>query len=352
MCSSRLCRPIEFEYVKEEKTITKQKHEFYRNEIANLQPSFVKPTLTINHRFHNTMNDGKVICALTGIASTSCTICNAKLAEIQDLRNNFEPTQKGLEFGMTSLHLWINCLTNMLQLSYRLDLRDQIIRYKSMKPQPDKVEANQLIHIKMNENRKIITNQIFQRLGLRCDKIVTGKGTSNTGNVSRRFFKNYEIISEITDINKEMLKNIYICMICMTSTRFKINVQNFKVFSRKVYEDYVRLYSPIKDMSPSLHKLLQHTADLALHFDAPLGQFSEESLEKSHQFGKKANKYFCRQVSRIARNEDLITRWLAETDPTVGDFRMSSKDEHLPLPLECWDLLVGKSSNILILKFI
>lgn len=288
------------------------------------------------------MNDGKVICALTNTGTCSCTICGATLTDMQNLNHNFEPKQ-GLEYGITSLHLWINSLNNILKLAYRLDLYEDISDYKNMKVSPEKVKANKLILEKIKGNKKRITDEIYKILSLRCDKIVLGKGTSNTGNVARIFFKNYKVISEITGIQAEMLKNIYICMICITSTRFKINVFNFKIFARKVYEDYVRLYSPIQTMSPSLHKLLQHTADIALHFDMPLGRLSEENIEKSHQFVKKTNEYFCRQISQISRIEDLMNRFLCETDPTIGEFRVPRSDDiHLPLIPECRDLLEGK----------
>lgn len=40
------------------------------------------------------------------------------------------------------------------------------------------------------QKKKLVQSRLWNELGLKVDKVVQGRGTSNTGNVARRFFKN------------------------------------------------------------------------------------------------------------------------------------------------------------------
>lgn len=78
---------------------------------------------------------------------------------------------------------------------------------------------------KINENKKRIQKQIYDETGLKIDKVVLGK---------ERHKQHWKCCSSrITRMDKEIFKNIFIAMICITSTKYKINVENFKIFFKK-----------------------------------------------------------------------------------------------------------------------
>ena len=45
-------------------------------------------------------------------------------------------------------------------------------------------------------------------LGITVDKPKQGYGTSNTGNIARKFFKNHELVSDILGIDRELMADI------------------------------------------------------------------------------------------------------------------------------------------------
>lgn len=49
------------------------------------------------------------------------------------------------------------------------------------------------------------------------DKVVQGKGTSNNGNVGRRFFEHAEEVSEITGLDKRLLERFYVILCDLAS---------------------------------------------------------------------------------------------------------------------------------------
>lgn len=176
------------------------------------------------------------------------------------------------------------------------------------------------------------------------DQIVQGKGTSNTGNVARRFFENYTKISQITELNESILKRTYILLLCTSSTTSKINIEKYKEFAKKLAKDYLEMYSFV-NISPSFHKLMFHSPHMAQLVDEPLGRYSEENVEVNHQIVKKAKRHHIRRDSRAHGNIDLQQRFLVESDPLISTLRdvvgkkRKQRKKKSPLLRECSELL-------------
>ena len=63
----------------------------------------------------------------------------------------------------------------------------------------------------------MVQTRFWDELGLKVDKVVHGRGTSNTGNVARRFFKNTVKVSEITGVDVTLLNRFSIILTAMSS---------------------------------------------------------------------------------------------------------------------------------------
>lgn len=76
--STRFCRPIRFQFVKESKELSVQEEAYFKDKINNLQPSsftFNNCELKVTHCLQLTMVDGKVCGALSGTSCSRCYIC-------------------------------------------------------------------------------------------------------------------------------------------------------------------------------------------------------------------------------------------------------------------------------------
>lgn len=82
MCSCRYTRPCEIDFVKETAKVIIDKHNFYENEIKELQPTSCNGKM-ISHKFHCTMIDGKVINSITNKLLISLHLCGCTLSEIE-----------------------------------------------------------------------------------------------------------------------------------------------------------------------------------------------------------------------------------------------------------------------------
>ncbi|KAF2880224.1 hypothetical protein ILUMI_25950 [Ignelater luminosus] len=86
--------------------------------------------------------------------------------------------EDNLRYGLSTLHAWIKCLECILHVAYKLVLQTPTIR-GATKEQLDQLAVR----------KKDIQNRVWRELDIKVDKVVQGRGTSNTGNVGRLFLK-------------------------------------------------------------------------------------------------------------------------------------------------------------------
>lgn len=99
-------------------------------------------------------------------------------------------------------------------------------------------------------------------------------------------------------------------------------------------------------MSPTVHKILIHGAEIIKYAIVPIGQLSEEALEARHKEFRKYRLQHTRKINRKATNEDILHHLLLTSDPIISNLRhnlVESKEKNL-FP-EVWDLFVeGRES--------
>lgn len=88
-------------------------------------------------------------------------------------------------------------------------------------------EQKKLVSQKKDEIQKRFWNE----MGLKVDKVTQGSGTSNTGNVARRFFNNPEKVADITGINLELINRISTILSVISSGR-EIDTKNLIVIQK------------------------------------------------------------------------------------------------------------------------
>jgi len=127
--STRFCRSISLQYVKESADIIAAPKTNIEAEIDELQVLEIHSNY-INVRIHFslffTLIDGKVLNIITNTKSTqTCPICHATPKQFNDFsnrsRSTFMPDPKSLQYGLSPLHAWIRFFECCLHISYRLD---------------------------------------------------------------------------------------------------------------------------------------------------------------------------------------------------------------------------------------
>lgn len=141
---------------------------------------------------------------------------------------------ENLKYGLTTMHAWIKSLECVLHISYKMNLKAPIIK-----------NASKEAFLDINNRQKDIHEKLYKALGIKIDKIVQDKGTSNTGNVGCIFFRNYKKTSEITGVDENLIQRFYIILTALSSGH-QLNSDYFDKFTRETAKLYVDKYNCIK----------------------------------------------------------------------------------------------------------
>ena len=165
------CRPVRLEFAKESDNIITQEFERMAEEIERMQPTIMEG-LSIEHQFIPTMVDGKVVQTLSETTSSSvCYLC-VPPTNPSDMNNLTSIGKKSvavkmLQYGISPLHLYLNCLDCILHIAYRLEVRV----WRVTEPYRARVEAR----------KRAIQKALKEKLSLNVDMPTQGKGNTNTG---------------------------------------------------------------------------------------------------------------------------------------------------------------------------
>jgi len=327
--STRYCRPLKIEFVKESTDVSISEKKQMDEHIRNLRKSFVliqEKSLNVNHNLIFAMVDGKVCNALTGTTSTQkCYICGATSKNFNRIDEMIERKIKteNLEFGLSVLHGWIRMFECLLHVAYKLPLK--------------KWQARGSDKETVSENKARIQKEFRERCGLIVDKPKPGFGNTNDGNTARRFFRNAELSAEITKIDIELIKKMHIIMIVVSSGH-EINVVKFREFAQNTARYFVELY-PWFNMPPTLHKYFIHGPEIISSALLPIGQLTEEAQEARNKDFKKYREHYSRKCTREKTNEDIFNTFLISSDPVITNKRKLHKKKLRHLPKEAVELL-------------
>lgn len=92
--------------------------------------------------------------------------------------HTFQINEDNFKYGLSTLHAWIKFLECILYIAYKLE---------SASTTKMATDAQKFL---ISEKKKEIQSRQWEELGLKLDRVVQGIGTSNTGNVALKMFKN------------------------------------------------------------------------------------------------------------------------------------------------------------------
>lgn len=315
--SKFLCRPIRFEYVKEDIVSTQSLVDSIEREISSLSPLYVEisgQVIKVSFQPQLTMIDGKVANAITDTTSTwKCNICGKLSSQFHEDSDTISMNENALRFGISPLHARIRFMEYCLHLAY--DLKYRLIPGNLSLS----VNKNTDLHNMRKEEKKRIQDEFKLRLGLIIDTPLQGFGSSNDGNTARRFFEDPETTSSITGLDKNLLKRFKVILAVINSKK-PINVAKFKLFANETKDIILTMYS-WRPMTPTVHKVLAHAKEIIENSMLPLGELTEEAQEARNRDVKHFRLFNTRKCSRIAQNSDLMEFLLISSDPVLYSIR-------------------------------
>lgn len=315
--SKFLCRPIRFEYVKEDKITTQRLVDSIQKEISSLTPVSVEingQVIKVSFQGQFSMIDGKVANAVTDTTSTwKCNICGKISSQFHLDSDSTNVNENALQFGISPLHARIRFMEYCLHLAY--DLKYRLIPGQENTSVKNNTELSNM----RKEEKKRIQDEFKMQLGLIVDRPLQGYGSSNDGNTARRFFEDPETTSLITGINENLLKRFKIILSVINSKK-TINVDKFQIFASETKRNIIDLY-PWRPMTPTVHKVLDHGKAIIENSMLPLGELTEEAQEARNRDVKDFRLFNTRKCSKIAQNSDLMEYLIISSDPVLYSIR-------------------------------
>lgn len=303
--STRFCRPIQFQFVKEDKNTVKSCVDHIENQISSLKLTSLED-ISIKHQLILTMIDNKICNILTETKSAMrCYLCGASPKDMNnlDIVEEKKINEEYLSFGISSLHCWIRCFECLLHISYRLNIKIWAVKNEKHKRE-------------VEERKKALQAAFRDKMGLLIDVVKQGKGTSNDGNTARKFFADPQLTADITGLDKNLITRFSVILQTIASGE-QIDVGKFQAHTCETAKLYVSLY-PWYHMPASVHKLLIHGSTIIKHAIVPIGQLSEDAQEANHKYFRKYRENHSRRMSRKANNEDVFRNLLIASDPIIS----------------------------------
>lgn len=336
--STRFCRPLKLEFVKETREVILKENSDLNKEIEELTTVTVQidksKTIEINFALSLTVIDGKVLNVLTGTKSNlSCPICGATSKDFLKIKDynseKFKPKESNLKYGISPLHCRIRFFEFLLHLGYKCEIKKWQIR-------EEKDREN------VSKRKQKIQNEFWTELGLRVDfPKVGGFGSTNDGNTSRRAFTNYKKFARITGVDEVLIFRLHIILICLTC-QFPLELDKFEQYcfetARHLQSNYEWL-----PMTPTVHKVLIHSKQIMQNIVLPVGCFGEDAAECRNKIYKNDRLFHARRSSRINNLSDVFNRALDTSDPLVSSLRLHTRihqRKRLALPPEVIQLLI------------
>ena len=308
------CRPIKFMFEKETNARILEEVELVKVQIESLVTSKIivnGVTIEVSHDLLLTMVDGKVANALTGTKDSKvCYICKITPMQFDKMLERPSDITENYSFGLSTLHGWIRTYEFLLRLSYSLEVYQADREKKKLTP-------GDRIAIKKRKTK--IQQDFLQELGIRVDFPKPGFGNTNDGNLARKFFQNSEVCARITGLEQSLIEMFGIILRTLSSN-LDIDPEKFGDYASKTKNRLTSLY-PWCTLSPTVHKILDHSAEVIRFHSVPVGILTEESQEARNKDCRRFRLGNTRKLSRGKSNFDLLSMLMISSDPFIASFR-------------------------------
>ena len=315
--SPMYCRPISIKFTKETTDYIIEVENNLKIEIENLKcHNFINSSanIKVHYEFISTMYDVKSINAITEIKYTKqCYICGLKNKDLGDIDKTLNtPIKKNnLKYGISSLHAWIRCFECLVNLSYKMS----ICQHEARESDGTKDIAAKY--------KRYIQEQFKTEMNLIVDQPKQVSGNSNDGNTARIFFNIEEKAARVTGIDIDIIRRFHIILQTLSSGHI-IDHTKYKEYAVETAQLLKQKYSWFQ-ISPTVHKVLLHGAEIIEDAAAPIGLLSEEAAEATNKYVRQFRLSFTRKCDREKSMNDLLCRLLANSDPFIANLRHSYK---------------------------
>lgn len=225
---------------------------------------------------------------------------------------------------LNNLHDRVGVFKQLLHLAYKAPLK---------KWQARSTDEKQLV----KETKERIQKSFREEMGLLVDIPKVGFGNSNDGNTSRIFFNDPESYSRITGIDISLIKR-FNTILEVLSSGFNIDHEKFDSFAQTTAKMYVELYR-WHPMSPTVHKILMHGAEVIEHAILPIVQISK--ARNNHLRNYRID--FAWKFSRIDCNRDVLNRLLLTSDPLISCSRNKRAKKSKSFSKEAMEILISSA---------
>ena len=325
-------------------------------------------------KVRRTMFDGKMSKILSGAGGASCQLCTVTHVQLKDLElirsgfpinrqiqdaialfNDFDQEEflkldSNSRFGLTHpptstidiipaspLHSYLCVFRWFMLIIYHLDAGSH--KWSPTSP---------LIQTSMKRVRALLT----EKTGYQIDLPSCDGGTTTTGNVARDCFSDKRdffkwATSTISEKDRELVQIIHqnlSAILRVFNSSHKIDTTQLSILCNDTYE-FIVVNFHWANITPSLHKLLAHSAELIEKYNNGFGlkNFSEEGLEALNKYVRKFREHLARKFSFEMNIKDILVRLTTQSDPILVNHRLSiiSKKKH-DENLSHQDLIVDK----------
>ncbi|XP_036347985.1 uncharacterized protein LOC118757377 [Rhagoletis pomonella] len=275
-------------------------------------------TVMVEFSVSRTLFDGKNVNAIVGNKATQrCPMCLITSHNFNN-QNVFIPKEGSLSHGLGLLHCKIKIFDHLLHIAYKQEVKVWDVT-KNIKESVD-LYAGQ------------VRDRLYNAFKIRVDQVIQGKGTSNNGNLARKFLDRPKDFANALDIDEELVCNLATITKVYRSA-LEIEVEELKKFSDFTYKLHYIKY-PWARMNPSMHKILQHGPDIVRQFPMPVAFYAEDALESMHKIHRETIREHSRRNSRENAILDTFNRAVYLSDPILSMVYLDRRREmHKKRPL-------------------
>ena len=260
-----------------------------------------------------TMCDGKALNAIAENPATSrCHVCRKTAASFMNDRPVFARRIVGSRtMSMPTLHSYIRSLEFLLELAYKQPFCD--IKKSDLKKSQDA----------MTRHKDFVKNEVRNKLGVTVDQVRPGYGNTNTGNVAKKCFMNPHTFATCLGIDLELVQKMS-NLLRMISSMQPQAPSKFAEEAEKFYALYKKKYA-WKNLTPTIHKLIVHGAQIIEESILPIGRLCEDPIETCIREIRESRFRFARKHSRVNNLKDVFFFMNTKSDILVANEKITKQ---------------------------
>ena len=182
----------------------------------------------------------------------------------------------------------------------------------------------------IKQSMKFLQTLIQENTGLKVDQPDSSGGTTSTGNVARKAFSDETsflecVLSTIAVSHRPALAKIHTqlaAILRVYNSGRKVNTVELGKVCKDTYLLILDSF-PLASITPTLHKLLDHSEELIRESNSGFGlkEFSEEGTEACNKLVRKYRENLARKDSFETNIVDIFVRLASQSDPVSVSYR-------------------------------